>query len=431
MVYQLNTPTMSPNPPNVSLSSIAHSLSPSMVDPSSKPTMSPFPSEVSLPSNSIEFTRKNNKRGLIINKKLIQTSVEHYNDHASWFYNYLQTPYGWQEEWADKHNIEFVPMIPKARLNHENGTIKCVFHSIEDPTLPFDGWTKFDICTVQDAIDVLANSIKNHGVEIKYLMGFNEMYNNPRPKGKDLTPFQAAYFWRVYVQPAAIANGLELVSPTVGGQKNGITWFAKFLKRCFDKRKDPEFPCDIDLIKKFALHHYNCEEERWKSWFGGDESRLMRGLTAELGKYGGKKDWDKYLRGRAIWVTETNCYWEVLDNQLRGFPHPSSKEQCLRVTGQKPDTHGKGSLATMEELDNIERYAWWTTWNPFQFKPNYLTYADGQLSPVGRAYMRPGDTSVDCDYNDGDQMDVTGEIVDIDGAVDIVNCQSTGTALAR
>lgn len=379
-------------------------------------------------SSSSRGRRLSQKRGLIMNKQVVQSSADFFSNHASWFYNYMQSPLDWQGDWADAHDIEFVPMIPQPWLNHENGTKKCVFHSFSDPSLPWNNWKKLNICTLENVIDTLAKAKADRSksrVGIKYLIGFNEMYNNPPPIGKDLKPEEAAYYWRIYVQPAAVANELDLVSPTVGKTKKAIRWFAKFLKQCYGKRNDQEYPCDINLIKKFALHHYDCKEQRWETWFGGDESKLMKKLTAELGTYGGKNDWDVYVRSRDIWVTETNCYWE---NNKKGYAKPSSKEQCLRITGQKSSTHGMGSLAKMEELNNIERYSWWTMWNE-ELKPNYLAYFDGQISPIGRAYTNPGDSSVNCEYLNGEQMEITDAI--ISDHAEILTCQATGTTMAR
>ena len=322
-------------------------------------------------------------------------------------------------------------MISQPLLKHQdNGTISCAFPKLNDPMKPLEYLEEengpLNVCTTQDVIDAL-NKTKanrsNSNAPVKYLMGFNEMYNDPVSKdGNDLKPREAAYYWRKYIQPAAEANKLDLVSPTVGGTARAVTWFANFLKKCYDKRNNEEYPCKIKLIKKFALHHYDCRESKWVKWFGGENSRLMRMLTEELGTYGGKKNWGEYVRSRDIWVTETNCYWENRLHAMLGDPHPSSKEQCLRVTGQKQETHGKGSLVTMEGLDNIERYAWWTMWSK-QIKPNYVTYEGGHLSPIGRAYLSPGNTSMDCEFKSSELMGVRDAIVSY--PAENSNCRGT------
>ena len=147
-------------------------------------------------------------------------------------------------------------------------------------------------------------------------------------------------------------------------------------------------------------------------------------MGEELGTYGGKLDWMDYLLARPLWVAETNCYWEQF---FEGVPHSDSKKQCLRISGQLPDTHGAGSLSKMENSDNFERYAWWTTWNK-QLKPNYLTYFDGGLTPVGKAYLNPGDPSVDCEYT-GEK--VTADQAELTGVVWLETCPTTSTKMAQ
>eukprot|EP00554_Chaetoceros_debilis_P004470 CAMPEP_0194095850 /NCGR_PEP_ID=MMETSP0149-20130528/57038_1 /TAXON_ID=122233 /ORGANISM="Chaetoceros debilis, Strain MM31A-1" /LENGTH=781 /DNA_ID=CAMNT_0038781811 /DNA_START=53 /DNA_END=2398 /DNA_ORIENTATION=+ len=331
------------------------------------------------------------KRGLIIGGFESERNVNHFKDSVSWFYNYSQRTRPWEGQWADANGIEFVPMIAKDYLRKTDQlmTPLCFFNSTQ-PT-----------CSKQDAINTIRASINdrtNNGVAPRYLMGFNEMYNNPPPI--DLTPAEAAIFWGKYVQPAAVANGLILVSPTTQNKDTGIEWFADFLKQCCDRRFQTD-PCDIEIIKRFAVHEYeNCESNRFEKGYGGGSSELITGLAQQLGNYGGKNDWLTYLRNRDLWVTETNCFWESMN------PHPDSKEQCLRTTGQKWQTHGSGYLAKMNDMANVERYAWWTVWHEimkpnFQHmstKPNYLTYFNGQLTPIGKAYLSPGNPKVDCEF---------------------------------
>ena len=178
--------------------------------------------------------------------------------------------------------------------------------------------------------------MRSNGVEIKILMGFNEMYNNPPPV--DLTPQEAALYWRRFVQPAAIATGLELVSPTLNARTRAVKWFADFLKECYAERNNSQHPCDIELIKMFAVYQYDCRESNWDDWYGGDNSEMVTGLIVNLGDFGGKNNWREYIVDRKLWVTETSCYWEEVDPPPESFtfefPHPDSKEQCLRITGQ-------------------------------------------------------------------------------------------------
>jgi len=100
----------------------------------------------------------------------------------------------------------------------------------------------------------------------------------------------------------------------------------------------------------------------------------------------------------------------------------------LRITGQMEATHGRGSLVKMEEMDNIERYSMWTTWNK-QIKPNYLVDKSGKhLTPLGKAYLNPGDKSVDCEFSG------TRTCVDdaaLGGNAKLFDCKSTRTKMVK
>lgn len=300
-------------------------------------------------------------------------------------------------------------MIPKPYVNYNDGSIRCYFESSKSPT-----------CTLEDVINVLTEAKEARTTPVQYLMGFNEMYNNLPPE--DLTPQKAAEYWRTFVQPAAVAVGLKLVSPTTKANEKGTVWFADFLKACWDTRNEA-LPCDIELIDKFAVHEYDCRESSWEELYRGGSSELISLLKSKLGDYGGKKSkqWERYLELRDLWVTETNCYWESI------APHPNSKEQCLRITGQMPGSHGMGSIAKMEAIDNIERYSWWTTWNA-QIKPNYLTYKSGKLTPVAHGYLNPNNRSMDCNFP-GDRMGA--ELAELGGQAEVIDCGLTGTEMIR
>ena len=145
-----------------------------------------------------------------------------------------------------------------------------------------------------------------------------------------MPPDEATLYWGRYVQPTAVANDLILVSPTTADSTAGVTWFANFLKRCYDRRNDPTDPCDVDLIKKIAVHEYECNNYVIENSYGGSSSDLIMKLHGQkLGNYGGNGDWLNYIRSRKLWITETNCFWESTT------PHLDSREQCLRITGQK------------------------------------------------------------------------------------------------
>ena len=375
-------------------------------------------------SNSNISTTRSTKRGLIIGRSVTRSMLgENFNDGAvSWFYNYGHRLKEWELEWADSNNVEYVPMISKAELKDTDGEALCIFGNITRLSALKRTARRRRFCKLQVVIKELQSTIaaRANGIPVRYLMGFNEMYNNGPPI--DLTPEEAADYWRFYVQPAAIATNLTLVSPTTKGNDKGVTWFSEFLRICYDHRYDEQHPCDIDLIQKFAVHEYKCKASSWEQIYGdrGDASSLfITTLTNEMGNYGGKNEseWRQFLQNRDLWVTETNCYWEKLE-----LKHPDSKEQCLRITGQLPESHGAGSVALMEQASHIERYSWWTTWNP-QLKPNYLTYKSGQLTPIGRGYF-----SINCEF-EGKRLDAEEAV--LNSSADLAYCDATGTHLIK
>jgi hypothetical protein len=88
------------------------------------------------------------------------------------------------------------------------------------------------------------------------------------------------------------------------------------------------------------------------------------------------------------------------------------------------DTHGQGSIATMEELDNIGRCAWWTTWNKNDIKPHYLTYKSGELTTTGKGYQNHQyGQNVDCEFP-GTRFDARDAVLSL--GVEFITCSGTG-----
>lgn len=410
--------------------------SPSM-SPTSSPTNSPTiattnaPTIASTPMPTSSVTRRpNEKRGLIINRHVDESAVIPFSSSISWFYNYRQEPMDWEGQWADRYGIEFIPMMSNKYLYNAYGDKFCSFET--HGKIQAD--TRYPVCSTQDAIDIIrtARINRKNGIPLRYLMGFNEMYNNDH----DFSPEEAAFYWSKYVQPAAAANGLKLIGTTFNAMSDA--WAADFLRRCFDRRHDPKYPCDIHLIEKFAIHQYDCKQAMWERWYGPNGSLFQQRLIQNLGNYGGKSNWGRYIRRRPLWITETNCYWDMKlrDDLTRSgwtFPHASNEEQCMRITGQRPAVYGKGSLATMDSLWNIEAYAIWTTYSPKDvLKGNYLTFKNGRMTPLGKAFLNPGDTSVDCKMPGIDRkIYASGSQASISGFASYVYCASTKSTFAR
>lgn len=368
------------------------------------------------------------KRGLITNDQTNSIARNHFLHSVSWTYNFdifLKEEEG--ASWFDLHGIEYVPMIAKPWILNGKKP-KCVFRKGIYPKDDVD----YPLCTTQQVIDDVAKSKaeRKNGAPVRFLIGFNELYKEPFT----LQGWETAYFWSVYVQPAAVANNLTLVSPTLNANKSTVEWFATFLKQCYKRRNDETYPCDVDLIKKLNIHQYDCKESLWNSWYNGfDTSRLISSLLEHMEGYRDRTDWKEYfMNRRKLWITETSCMWDIMNikdkNRKFRLPYASSKEQCEQITGKKPDLYGKGSLTAMESLDSIERYAWWTLWNPTLLKPHYLTTKNGALTPVGRGFLNPGDKNVDCDFN-GDM--ITADTAILHGQAELFFCKGTGTQMIR
>jgi len=237
-------------------------------------------------------------------------------------------------------------------------------------------------CDLNKMISVLEDTKKV--IRTNHVMGFNEPYDTKDPKKKQ-SPEQAAYLWAKWIQPAAEATNLGLVSCTTGYSSNKKRWTAGFIKACWDMRDDPDTPCDVDKIEAWSVHDYKCQQSRVDAelvdyaWHH-DVADQVKALGAE------GKDWRKFMTDRPIWVTEHNCNWDG------DMPEANPDEQCARITGQREDTHGKGSVRVYTDSPAVDRFYWWNTWNPnkkqrHKTEISRLTEDDGELTAQGRAIV--------------------------------------------
>lgn len=184
-----------------------------------------------------------------------------------------------------------------------------------------------------------------------------------------MKPEKAVEYWINFVQPAAKANNLKLITPTTTWNDYCLNWLANFLKICFDNHPN----CDVEMIHAFNLHEYKCNESVWNSNHSGHlTTRFEDRLVGFIGKWYKNKDWSKYVANRKVWVTETHC--GRASNDLLGS---SSNEICKKITGQVQG-YSRGSIAAIEDLPKIERYAWWTAFtnnsDQHAYSNNFLTY---------------------------------------------------------
>jgi len=70
--------------------------------------------------------------------------------------------------------------------------------------------------------------------------------------------------WRNIIQPAAVEQGLKLVTATTGAHGQKVSYLTAFLAGCWNLRNDETAPCDITLIEAFSVHDYKCAESYWQ-----------------------------------------------------------------------------------------------------------------------------------------------------------------------
>jgi len=294
------------------------------------------------------------------------------------------------------------------------------------------------MCTVEDLVGVLERTKAN--IKTEYLMGFNEPYSShsedssyAKKGAKSITGAEGAEWWRLYIQPAAQQTGLKLVSPTTGISSQKVGWLIDFLAACYDNKDQEENPCDVELIKVYSVHEYKCYAGYWRKYAASDEGENTE--VKEEGckdKFKPKKDtniytslknamrekypevyvsfWEPYFNEVKLWVTETSCSGDLdFDKRNTGVTNlpetPTAQQSCKDITAQSCN-HGKGSVQTILDLDNIERFSWFTLFpNPPLKHPNYKSITAAamvnaqtvQPAPIGRAFLNAFSKETNCD----------------------------------
>lgn len=360
-----------------------------------------------LPPTGEPGTQNRSKIGLLLGVNVLQPIVDKIGDNGgSWYYTYSPHPNRSSAKgdvntvnWANKYQKEFVPMVAIKRFKFAEGSESC-------PMISEYAQAGEKECTIEQMVAALlkVKALFTATNQPKYLIGFNEVYKSTVIVGGTSVPMMeakdAAKAW-ARLQAVALQTNLKLVSPSVAVEPQAQSWFASFLKTCYDHRADVTFPCDVDQIHTIAIHGYECNANYWNTNFG--QQGYQKALIAQMGSYGGK-DWATLIKSRKIWITETTCNWDsdFTAEQGAGRFVRSSKEACLRATGQR-NGNGVGSLLAIANLpsDRIERVSWWTTYmNPetdtdvptgvtlsSQNRSNAARLFDAQLNltPAGRA----------------------------------------------
>lgn len=369
----------------------------------------------------------------------------HKNDGAKWFYTYNIVPTDEQIEFSNKNKVEFVPMAASRTHNmmrHKPSDWGpacegdwCPGYTVADEDLtPASApgmklaWQEPSRLTVDQFIDVMKSGISGLDIKPRFLMGFNEP-EDYHYAHKNFTGEEAAYIWGKYMQPAAEALNLSLVTPTVnapgfrsGPPHNWVNgqWLSTFLRACWKMRTGSP-ACDINKISRIAVHFYTCMEPRWEEEFSHPDGAFYKN-TAHLLSDIDDVDWADYLSKRPLWITEFNCNNDNVpgdfcqDYDCSQGLLPSHRQSCERITGTVPagkwplpKMWGQGVIRFLETNDNIERWSWWTTYNngtapevpaERQLAASLLTKDDkGDLIPAenGRA-LQLGTFADDCTF---------------------------------
>lgn len=182
----------------------------------------------------------------------------------------------------------------------------------------------------------------------KHLMGFNEP---DAKKQANMSVSRALEAW-----PQLMRTGLRLGSPAT--VQPDSEWMQEFMKGARAKRYRVDFVC---------VH-----------WYGGPN---VEGFVRRLQEV-------HALYGKPIWITE----FAVADWNAESRQHNMhSPEVVLRFM--------KELLPRLDELDFVERYAWFPADEHNRFLgPSALFKADGSLTPLGRLYASHKSTASRTDH---------------------------------
>lgn len=345
--------------------------------------------------------RGKDRMGVIMGVALNQQFVNQMPDFGGWYYRYTPHPNSIIDSgetintvtWANQYNKEFVPMIHNLNYNLGPGKGSCGLIS---------GLNNNE-CSVEQLVNNI-NEIKalfQSSNQPQYLITFNEPYKNTAQVGGPsiavITPEEAIKAWGK-INELAKQTQLKIVSPSTSVETAALKWTSEFLKLCHDR----PLTCDLNLIEAFNVHGYECTSKYWQDTY--IKKGFQKSLISLMKNYGGR-NWQDYIMGRKIWVTETTCNWDldfVSEKNQNRFVR-SNTESCLRATGQR-EGFGEGSLKTIYEAsdNDIARFAWWTNYlDPFK-NSDVSEITDSsqnriaasrlfddfyELTPIGRAYF--------------------------------------------
>jgi hypothetical protein len=335
---------------------------------------------------------------------------------VTWSYNYAHSIETQQQlDWLNKYGIEFTPSVHGFFVDTRTvvGGTRERCYLTDASYAEVEGGSQEWCCGRATRCNAhaelsaqLGRTIQLLNVRPVYLFLANEPWYKEsigRPV-IDATDYAQAY---KLIAAAAAENNLRLVSPTVRqgrGPNQEATWFASFVAAC-----EALDGCDVDKIEVFDLHYYHCAERKWVGETGvlrQTRLDLIHELTIQATTRT-SAEWTEWVQGRPYIVSETSC-----EQEGSADAHGSNVLSCQKQSGQVfAETHGRGSLALLEETDSIERWSWWTTQRFGDEDKNMegglevrLCNSESELTPMGHAWLNvtaANDPSaariVDCD----------------------------------
>jgi len=164
------------------------------------------------------------------------------------------------------------------------------------------------------------------------VLGFNEPDMSSQ---SNLSPSDAATLWMQYIQPLKTQHNVILGAPAVSSSPGGLPWLASFLDACKD------LGCTIDFI---PLH-----------WYGDGVQNFYNYISSAHGEF----------PGYPIWVTE----------------FASTNSDPTEVA-----SFMTASIAYLDTLDWIERYAWFGYFRDDDTSEYSLLDSNGNLNELGTIY---------------------------------------------
>lgn len=186
------------------------------------------------------------------------------------------------------------------------------------------------------------NKFFNQAKDAKVVLGFNEP---ERHEQADMTPHEAARAWKQFIEPLR-ARGIRLGSPAIASTYKGLNWMSQFLQE-LDKVGGR-----IDFL---TLH-----------WYGRGVNNFIDWITSARQRFGNKYP---------VWVTEFAC---------------TSWNPNQPVSQQEVNDFMRGSIARLDSLPWVERYAWFGAQRQFDaaIGPAIALFSsNGQLSQLGQNYV--------------------------------------------